>query len=1035
MAEKQFALSGSTNEEFFADDDPLAELARIVGFETRPAAPVAPLPVTRHEPVLEPQPAVAQPAAATQPADFGLEDELEREFALYDSPRLDPVDEIPLHEPRAAPVQEEFAAYAPAEVEQPQEHVSFVPAAEPSPEPVTPVAAAPSYEETFPIEELLEAELAADVPASEYQEMLPEGDHFASSEPENPSYPTDDGYAAAPDASGYAHQSLVAPVEPAAYEPHFALEDLADELEQSIAEVEPVAPAASVVPLLPASEPARFRMPLANFNVASHQPAGEPVEPEPAPVVPANLDVAPEVSGARGPSVDYTPELPELDFAIDADQLAAQYMEGVSPSPAPVAPKIAVDASQPAVTRHGDFDDLLADVERYAIPAQGAVKPRYEPAVDLFPAPAAPVTIPPAFTPAPENPRTVAADADFAEFELDLDGIELELSDMNFDGAVAPPEPAPVPAPAMPVALAPIVAAAPPAHSIWDAPFAAAASAAAQIPAQPAYGGHDDVFANAAPAPRAPAESVALPFDPALIAEPEERPEAIAELDVPALPVIEKEEPVALPPEYDIDIDAEMANLFDAPNHDDLAEPAGAAAVAAGAVATGATAWAAANSKPQQSAPDDFDVFEKALEEDFRQTMNEPQDDDLHVTKMTLDPGLPGARKGRTRSLKGMLLASSLLVVGGGAAYGAYSWFFGDAAGTSSNGPIVIAADKDPVKIVPENPGGKTVPNQDKAVYDRVAGASVGDPKQEKLVSSTEEPIDVVQRTLIPESLPLEGAEDDLGVVPTPAGETVDERLLPSANGADAVPEDNTPAGVAARKVRSMIVKPDGTIVARETLSEPEPEVALAPAAEMPKPGAAEAELVERNRPALAESNVEPAQPVVNTAPAADLRASAPAEEPSASDQVLSEVANSNVGEPAPVRTVTTSPVGGNAPTPAARPAEQPVNVVGTVTDQGNVQSAPAAAEPAQQVASVAPGTYYVQVASLPSEAEARKSYDSLSRKFPSIIAGRGVDIKQADIPGRGTFYRVRIPGGTKDEAAALCERYRAAGGSCLIAK
>jgi cell division septation protein DedD len=123
------------------------------------------------------------------------------------------------------------------------------------------------------------------------------------------------------------------------------------------------------------------------------------------------------------------------------------------------------------------------------------------------------------------------------------------------------------------------------------------------------------------------------------------------------------------------------------------------------------------------------------------------------------------------------------------------------------------------------------------------------------------------------------------------------------------------------------------------------------------------------------------------------------------------------------------------------RPAQQPVNVVAAVTDQGNVR-APAAARPpvpaataANQVASLGDGGYVIQIASLPSQAEAQKSYQSLSAKFGGVIAGRGVDIKQADIAGKGTFYRVRIPAGSKPEAVALCERYRSAGGTCLVAK
>lgn len=76
-----------------------------------------------------------------------------------------------------------------------------------------------------------------------------------------------------------------------------------------------------------------------------------------------------------------------------------------------------------------------------------------------------------------------------------------------------------------------------------------------------------------------------------------------------------------------------------------------------------------------------------------------------------------------------------------------------------------------------------------------------------------------------------------------------------------------------------------------------------------------------------------------------------------------------------------------------------------------------------------------IQIASLPSEAEAQSSYAKLSSKFSSIIGGRGVDIKRAAIKNKGTYYRVRIPAGSKQEAAALCDRYKKAGGSCLVSK
>src|SRR5690606_4938736 len=63
-------------------------------------------------------------------------------------------------------------------------------------------------------------------------------------------------------------------------------------------------------------------------------------------------------------------------------------------------------------------------------------------------------------------------------------------------------------------------------------------------------------------APANVAEPVDLPFDPALISESEEQPEAIVELDVPELHAQEPEETPVYRNDYDYDIDAELTALL-----------------------------------------------------------------------------------------------------------------------------------------------------------------------------------------------------------------------------------------------------------------------------------------------------------------------------------------------------------------------------------------------------------------------------------------------------------------------------------------
>ncbi len=143
----------------------------------------------------------------------------------------------------------------------------------------------------------------------------------------------------------------------------------------------------------------------------------------------------------------------------------------------------------------------------------------------------------------------------------------------------------------------------------------------------------------------------------------------------------------------------------------------------------------------------------------------------------------------------------------------------------------------------------------------------------------------------------------------------------------------------------------------------------------------------------------------------------------------------------APVADAADSAPAVHAPVPSARPSQSSPAAAArpaTPTQVAQAAAQPVAAPPAQAAATTSAaskGGYFIQVASLPSQAEAQKSYQSISAKFGSVVAGRGVDIKAAEIAGKGTFYRVRIPAGTKADAIALCERYRSAGGSCLVAQ
>ncbi|UXS09334.1 SPOR domain-containing protein [Agrobacterium tumefaciens] len=1008
MVEKNVAYNRDTRSEGFADNDPLAELARIVGFEDRPshagseAAPRAASPATRREP------------------EFNLEDELLREFEVYDAPHADPVVLDPANDVRAGihpndfmqRVESVFARREPelAPVTEPAPVAASAPEVREEPLPEIDQAYIHNYVETTTQD--IRADFRDDAGAvAEVFDV-----HSRQSRPAEPMV-----YQPAAQQVAWEEPQAAEPVQPEwhampelpadvssnvqTYAPEPQAFDLADEVEIAVAEEAP-----APISVRPPSHGGRsslefssLRLPLANFGARRDVSAVDPKRVEPrSEQQPAAARIEPQVEVAPAPAF------------VQAEDTAPSFAPPVAETFTPAVEPLAFEVAEKPASKHlSPMDELIYDVAKYSIPGRGETPlvqdvPAAQAAeVELPVVAAAPVKAAPIVAAAPAAPVEELDFTDFAgfnddDFELALDDLDLDLDLSEIAEAEVAPAPAPQPVRQQPAAPVAVAAVAPqpvreqPAPQPRPAPVAVAAPVAAAVQPRPAA---------AAPQPAAPQTLESLPFDPSQIGETEEHPETIVEMDVPELPVgVFEPKPAARRHEEDLDIDTELATLF-------------APAVAGGLDRhKHAENRGAAQARPVQ-APEEADEFERALEEDFRRSMQEAAASRGNASRDAENTYVehPAAyrdedERGGRRWIMPVAAAIGLVLIGGGV----YALVSGGSSSTGSNGaPVIISADNDPMKVVPENPGGRVVPNQDKAVYDRVAGGSAADPKQPALISSNEQPVDVVQRTLIPEQLPLEGENDaDMEAAGTPVGETEDPRLLSPEEKA-AQNEGSAATGVSPRKVRTMIVKPDGTLVAQEV------EV---PAAQPPKADKVE----ELAAPQTAKPGEgAPAVIAASRVPVAPEQAQPQANTPAAAAKPAAQSA---------------------APLPAARPSSQPANVVATVTNQGNVRPATAPAQPQaaqQQTAAATPaatstpsaGGYYIQIASLPSQAEAQKSYQNMSAKFGSVIGGRGVDIKAAEIAGKGTFYRVRIPAGDKNEAVALCEKFRSAGGSCLVAR
>jgi hypothetical protein len=132
--------------------------------------------------------------------------------------------------------------------------------------------------------------------------------------------------------------------------------------------------------------------------------------------------------------------------------------------------------------------------------------------------------------------------------------------------------------------------------------------------------------------------------------------------------------------------------------------------------------------------------------------------------------------------------------------------------------------------------------------------------------------------------------------------------------------------------------------------------------------------------------------------------------------------ARPQTASPAPQRPAT------NVPLPLVntnRPASPPANAATPTSPAPRVATAPAAG---------AGGAFAIQLASRPSEADAQNASRQLGQRFAGQIGGKSPVVVRGESNGQ-TVYRVRVTGFAQADATAACDRIRAAGGACFVAR
>ncbi len=328
------------------------------------------------------------------------------------------------------------------------------------------------------------------------------------------------------------------------------------------------------------------------------------------------------------------------------------------------------------------------------------------------------------------------------------------------------------------------------------------------------------------------------------------------------------------------------------------------------------------------------------------------------------------------------LIAASLVgavAVGAGVAYG-YRMVTGQSGGAAT--PVVKSASA-PAKIKPADPGGKQFPHADSKIMGR----------------------------LNDQGAPAAAT----GPAPTPP---------PSTTASDA-----DQGG--ARKVQTMVIGRDGTIVPNAPPAEA-PKVAAAPQA-VAVPGMTIVDGFGGRPPSAALANGAPP-------PAAGLGGPPVAAPPAAARPV---VVNPPVAAPSarPVVTAKAPPpvAEAEAPAVAAKPATPAAPKVAVPKKVAAASPPPASASAGASAAAAGANGYVAVLASVPasqkSSMDALKQFADMQQKYGTALANKTPEVREANLGDKGTYHRLLVgPPGSREQAGQLCTQLKAAGyGSCWV--
>ncbi|MEO6015101.1 MAG: SPOR domain-containing protein [Devosia sp.] len=371
-----------------------------------------------------------------------------------------------------------------------------------------------------------------------------------------------------------------------------------------------------------------------------------------------------------------------------------------------------------------------------------------------------------------------------------------------------------------------------------------------------------------------------------------------------------------------------------------------------------------------------------------------PIGDESPYRRLKVKPAKSSFASGGMRQYVGMAVAGTLLLAAGLGLYWVLNMGRTANVNTAASAPQ-LTADATPVKEVPKIAAATETDTARSPVLEQMGGTSAAT-SAEQLVSTDE----------------------------TSSGAPVTRDVTAAAG-------EDTEGGLANRKVRTVTVRPDGTIVSGDD--------AVAGAEELPvdRPNVPSVPSTETTNLLGDTTQVAMTDPVaggtaltLGTVPTADAAVTGITE--------LQPVFDPTIVAPKPLtfpaRSAQVTAFAAEEPTPVT------AEVTGATTPNGQIDLLSGGNTEPTRVAAVEPtpirasnAAAYVQLSSSPSEADAKSSLRGLNSRFGSLFGGNELIVQSADLGQKGTWYRVKLPAASLGEAQKICQQIKSNGGDCIV--